>query len=65
MYELLRHLKMEIDATKDQIVFNTLGTSPDLVALYNFRTGYLTALIHTQEWAKAMESKKMRDEPEE
>lgn len=65
MYEILRYLKGEIEATKEQILFQTLGTSPDLVALYNFRTGYLTALIHTQEWAKAMESKKMRDEPEE
>lgn len=64
MYDILRHLKNEIEATKEQILFQTLGTSPDLVALYNYRVGYLNALMHTQEWVKDLEAKKMQQDSE-
>lgn len=64
MYEILRYLKGEIEATKEQILFKTLGTSPDLVALYNYRAGYLNALMHTQEWVKELEAKKMQQDSE-
>jgi hypothetical protein len=64
MYEIQRYLRGEIEATKEQILFQTLGTSPDLVALYNYRVGYLNALMHTQEWVKELEAKKMQQDSE-
>jgi hypothetical protein len=64
MYDILRYLKGEIDATKDRILFHTPGTDPDLVAHYNYRIGYLSALIHTQEWVKELEAKKMQQDLE-
>lgn len=64
MYEVLRYLKNEIEDAKQRILFETAGNSPELVAQYNYRIGYMHALIQTQEWVKELEAKKMQQDSE-
>lgn len=64
MYEILRHLKNEIEHRKEQIMSGLPGPSSELVAQYHYRIGYLHALIQTQDQVKEIEAKKMQQDLE-
>lgn len=65
MYEILRHLKAEIDHRKEAITSGIRCESSELAARYNYEVGFLDALIQTQHFVKDLEAKKMRDDLEE
>lgn len=64
-HDILRHLKGEIEFRKDQIVGGFSCPSSELPAQYNYKVGFLHALMQMQEWVKDWEVKKLRADLEE
>jgi hypothetical protein len=62
-YEISRFLKGEIEHRKDQIIEGL--PNADLVAQYNYKIGFLHALMQVQDWVKEWEAKRIRIDLEE